>query len=196
MRVLSALALLAVLAAPASAQRSTTSGLFLQLAADGQALNFNEDDFDETDDGGGLALRAGYGVSRVVTLYLGVSGARVDGETNGVINDTYDWTAGELGARFHLLPSARLVPYLDVALRGVAATYDEADLEFRGGGVAFGGGVAYYVSPSVALDAALRVGGGGFDEVQLGGLSADVDADDFGYGEGRFSVGLTFFPLR
>ena len=196
MRILLALALLAALAAPASAQRSTTQGLFLQLSADGQALGFNEDDFDETDDGGGLALRAGYGVSRVVTLYVGVSGAQVDGETNGVINDTYDWTAGEIGARLHLLPSARLVPYLDVALRGVAATYDEADLEFRGGGAALGGGLAYYVSPSVALDVALRFGGGGFEEVQLGGLSADIDADDFGYGEGRFSVGLTAFPLR
>ena len=187
---------LVLAAAPALAQRSTTSGLFLQVSADGQSLAFNEDDFDETDDGGGLGLRAGYGVSRVVSLYAGVSGARVDGETNGVINDTYDWTAGELGARLHLLPSARLVPYLDVALRGVAATYDEADLEFRGGGVAFGGGLAYYVSPTVALDAALRLGGGGFDEVQGGALSLEIDPDDFGYGEGRLSLGLTVFPLR
>lgn len=195
MRTALALVLLAAAAAPASAQ-STTRGLFLQVSADGQSLNFNEDDFRETDGGGGLALRAGYGLSRVVTLYAGVSGAQVDGETNGVINDTYDWTAGELGARLHLLPSARLIPYLDVALRGVAATYDEADLEFRGGGIAFGGGLAYYVTPSVALDAALRLGGGGFDEVQGGALSLDVDPDDFGYGEGRLSVGLTVFPLR
>jgi hypothetical protein len=189
-----ALALLA--AGAASAQPANTSGLFVQLALDGQSLNFNEDDFDETDDGGGLALRAGYGVSRVVTLYLGASGARVDGETNGVINDEYDWAAGEIGARFNLLPSARLVPYLDVALRGVAATYDEADLEFRGGGIALGGGASYFVSPTVALDAALRIGGGGFEEVQLGGLSADIDPDDFGYGEGRLSLGVTFYPLR
>ena len=78
----------------------------------------------------------------------------------------------------------------------MAATYDEADLEFRGGGAALGAGLAVYVSPAVALDVALRVGGGGFDEVQLGRLSADVDADDFGYGEGRLSIGLTAFPLR
>lgn len=193
--VLLALLLLAT-ASAAAAQSPNTRSLFLQVALDGQSLNYNEDSFDETDDGGGLALRAGYGVSRVVTLYLGVSGARVDGETNGVINSEYDWGAGELGARFNLLPSRRLSPYLDVALRGVAATDEETSLEFRGGGVALGGGVAYFVSPTVALDAALRVGAGGFDEVQLGGLSAEIDPDDFGYGEGRLSLGLTVYPLR
>ena len=95
-----------------------------------------------------------------------------------------------------LLPSARLVPYLDVSFRAVAVAYDEADLEFRGGGIALGGGASYFVSPAVALDAALRIGGGGFEEVQLGGLSAEIDPDDFGYGEGRLSLGVTFYPLR
>ena len=200
-----ALALAVVLAAPlASAQRgaryvspsSNTEGLFVQLALDGQALNFNEDDFDETDNGGGLAARVGYGFSPLFTLYGGLSGATIDGETNGVINNEYTFAAGEIGARFNFNRGSDLRPYLDVALRGVSASDDESDLEFRGGGVAFGGGLAYFVSPSVAIDGALRLGGGGFNEVDFGRLSADIDADDFGYGEGRLSLGLTFYPTR
>ena len=56
----------------ASAQRmgvSNTEGLFLQAALDGQSLNYNEDDFQDTDDGGGLALRLGYGFGPRFTLY-------------------------------------------------------------------------------------------------------------------------------
>lgn len=189
---------LAFVTASASAQPavSNTEGLFLQLAADGQALNYNEDDFDDTDNGGGLAARIGYGFSPVFTLYGGLSGASVDGETNGVINNTYSFGAGEIGARFNFNRGSKLRPYLDVALRGVVASDDESDLEFRGGGAAVGGGLAYFVSPTVALDAALRVGGGGFNEVDFGRISANINADDFGYGEGRLSLGVTLYPMR
>ncbi|MEM1116846.1 MAG: outer membrane beta-barrel protein [Bacteroidota bacterium] len=196
MRFLFLAAAFALIAAPASAQRATTDGLFLQVSADAQSLFFNEDDFDQRDDGTGLSLRAGYGVSRVVTLYLGLAGSRVEGATNGVIDQPYDWGGGEIGARVNLLPSRRLQPYLDVALRGVEARNDDFNLEFRGGGVTVGGGVAYFVSPAVALDAGLRFGGGGFNEVQLGRFSVDTDPDDLGYGEGRLSLGATFYPLR
>lgn len=183
-------------ATPATAQSSKTEKLFLQVALDGQALAYNEDDFSDDDAGVGLSLRAGWGVSRVVTLYAGVGGAHIGGEDESVINDEYDWGAVELGARFNLLPSRRLVPYLDVALRGVAAAEDDLDFEFTGGGIAFGGGASYFLSPSVALDAGVRIGGGAFDEMEFGDLSADLGEDDLEYGEARFSLGLTFYPLR
>ena len=48
----------------------------------------------------------------------------------------------------------------------------------------------------MAIDGALRIGGGGFDEVDFGRISSEIDADDFGYGEGRLSLGLTVYPLR
>ncbi len=184
-------------ATPSAAQdRSTTRGLFLQVTLDGQSLDFQEDEFEEVDEGGGLSLRAGWGISRLVTLYLGFGGARMDGETNGVVNSEYDWGSAELGSRFNFRAGRALVPYLDVSLRGVAAREDDLDLEFRGGGIAFGGGLAWYLAPTVALDAALRLGGGTFNEVQWGDITADIDEDDFGYGEGRLSLGLTVYPLR
>ncbi|WP_420456308.1 outer membrane beta-barrel protein [Rubrivirga sp.] len=193
------LPLLAFVAAPLAAQPvgpSNTEGLFLQLALDGQSLNYDEDDFDDTDDGGGAALRVGYGISPVVTFYVGASGAEIDGQTNGVINNTYRFGAGELGARFNLNRGSALRPYLDVALRGVVASDDASDLEFQGGGIAFGGGVAYFVSPTIAFDAALRLGGGQFTEVDLGRIALDIEDRDIGYGEGRLSVGVTAYPFR
>jgi Outer membrane protein beta-barrel domain len=193
--LLSSLALALISTAAAAQERSNTDDLFLQITLDGQSLDYRDDDFEDVDEGGGLSLRAGWGVSRLVTLYLGFTGARVDGESNGVVNDEYDWGAAELGARFNFRSGRTLVPYVDVALRGVSARDEDFDLEFRGGGIAFGGGVSYFVAPTVALDAALRIGGGAFDEVQLGSITADIDEDDFGYGEGRMSLGLTIYPL-
>lgn len=183
-------------AAPASAQSSNTEKLFLQVTLDGQGLAYNEDDFSDGDGGGGLSLRAGWGVSRVVTLYAGFGGARMDEEMDSFIGNEYDWGTAEVGARFNLLPSRRFVPYLDVALRGVSATDDDLDFDFTGGGIALGGGASYFISPSVALDAAFRIGGGSFEDVEFGSLATDIDEDDFEYGEGRFSLGLTFYPLR
>jgi len=176
--------------------KSNTERLFLQVTLDGQSVDYREDAFSETDSGGGLTLRAGWGVSPLVTLYAGVTGATIDGDTNGITDDAYSFGGGELGVRFNFRSGRSLVPYADVALRGVAATEEDLDLEFRGGGITLGGGVAYYVTPAIAIDAGLHFGGGRFNEVQVGDLTADIDSDDFGYGEGRLSFGLSFYPLR
>ncbi len=193
MRLLLLLALVAPLAAqPASP--SNTEGLFVHLALDGQSLRYDEDTLDQTDSGGGLALRVGYGFSPVFTLYGGASGATIGGDTNGVIRDEYQFGAGEIGARINLNRGRALRPYLEVALRGVVASDDDTALEFRGGGIALGGGLAYFVSPTIAFDAALRIGGGAFNEVDFGRVSLDLE--DVNYGEGRFSLGVTAYPFR
>ena len=176
--------------------KSNTERLFLQVSLDGQSLDYREEAFSDTVNGGGLSIRAGWGVSELVTIYAGFMGATIDGETNGITGDEYSWSGGELGVRLNFRSGQSLVPYADFALRGVAATEDDLDLEFRGGGFTLGGGVSYFVTPAIALDAGLRFGGGNFNEVQVGNISAGLDEDDFGYGEGRLSFGLTFYPLR
>ena len=187
--------------APAHAQeetgvKSNTERLFLQVSLDGQSLDYREEAFSDTDDGGGLSIRAGWGISPLVTLYAGIMGATMDGQTNGITGNEYSWSGGELGVRLNFRSGRSLVPYANVALRGVAATEDDLDLEFRGGGFTLGGGVSYFMTPAVALDLGLHFGGGRFDEVQVGRISNGIDEDDFGYGEGRLSLGLTFYPLR
>ena len=198
-RTVPVLALLLAVAAPASAQsRSNTEGLYLGGSLGSTALFFDEADYDVNDEGGGLNLRVGYGFSRLFTLYLGVGGARIDGVNNGLVNDEYDFGYGELGALFHFSSARRAwVPYLDIALAGVEASYDDDfDLAFRGGALALGGGVKYYVSEPLALDFGLRVRGGAFDEVETGRARFDLNADDFEFGTAQLTFGLSWFPFR
>ncbi len=197
--LLLSLAALLGLAGSARAQApSNTERLFVQATLDGMRLHFDEDNFDESDEGGSLNLRVGYGISRVVTLFAGASGSRMDGENNGLIDDDYGFGVGEIGARFHFGAERRaLVPYLEVGLQGAAATYeDDFDLEFRGGALGLGGGLAYYVSEPLALDVGLRFAGGAFDEVDLGGVAFDLDEDDFGFGVSRLTFGISWYPFR
>lgn len=180
----------------ASAQESNTRKLFLQTSIDAQSLNYNEDNFDSADRGGGFSFRAGWGISDLTTLYIGINGSRMNDVNNGVIDREYEFGAFEIGSRFNFRSGQPLVPFVDVALRGVATQLLDIDLEFLGGGITIGGGASYFVSPTVALNAGLRVGFGGFNEIRFGQLSTSVDSDEFGYGEARFSFGVIFYPLK
>ena len=178
------------------AQDSNTRKLFLQTSIDGQSITYRDDGFDSADRGGGFSFRVGWGVSGLTTLYIGVNGSKLDGVNNGVIDEEYEFGAFEIGARFNFRSGQTLVPFADVALRGVATQLQDVDLEFLGGGLTLGGGASYFVSPTVALTAGLRFGFGNFNEIKLGGITADLDAADFGYGEIRYSFGVIFYPLR
>lgn len=177
---------------------SRTQKLFFSVGLEGTRIYFDEDDLDTSDGGGGLGLQIGYGFTRTFSLYLGVSGAVMDGENNGVIEDEYALGVGEIGTQLHFGGGRRaLVPYLDFAFSGVSATYDERfELEFRGGAFSFGGGLRYFVSEPLALDVGLRASLGGFNEVELERIAVDIDEDDFGFGLTRLALGLTWFPLR
>lgn len=192
MRSLLLLAVAALCAAPLAAQ-SHTEGLFLHAAVGGQTVSYGGQDFDDTDEGGALAVRAGYGVSPVVTVYLGAVGGRMNGEREA---ERYALSAGELGARVAFRRGAALRPYLDVALRGVTARDDDTAFTLRGGGLAVGGGLAYFLSPSVALDAALHLGAGQITEVSFGRVTVGVRDEELDVVESRLTVGLTAYPFR
>ena len=178
------------------AQDSNTRKLFLQTSIDGQSLSYRDDGFDSADRGGGFSFRVGWGISDLTTLYIGINGSRLDGINNGVIDREYEFGAFEVGARFNFRTGHTLVPFADVALRAVATQLQDVDLEFLGGGMTVGGGASYFVTPSVALTAGLRFGTGRFNEIKLGGISADLNNNDFGYGEIRYSFGVIFYPLK
>ena len=178
-------------------RRSQTDRLFLAIGRDGQSLTLDEDGFSNGDTGGGLTLRAGWGVSDQFTIYLGFGAAAMEGDIEGETFD-YAWGGIDLGTRFNFRAGEAVVPYLDAGLRGVAAVYDEGgiDLELTGGGFTFGGGVSFFVSPAVAFDLGLRLGAGNINEITLGNISTDLDGDEFGYGEVRCSLGMVCYPLR
>lgn len=177
-------------------QESNTRKLFLQTSIDGQSLNYSDNSFSGTDGGGGFSFRAGWGISELATLYIGVNGSRLDGEGNGVISEEYEMGALEIGSRFNFRSGESWVPFVDIALRGVGVQLLDVDLEFAGAGIMIGGGVSYFVSPTIALTAGLRVGVGAFNEITLGNISAQLDDNEIGYSEARLSFGVIFYPLR
>ena len=180
----------------AQGQASNTRKLFLETSIDGQSLSYRNDGFDSADRGGGFSFRAGWGISDLTTLYIGVNGSRLDGVNNGVIDQEYEYGAFEIGSRFNFRTGEALVPFADVALRGVASQLQSVDLEFLGGGITLGGGASYFVSPTIALTAGLRFGFGTFNEIKLGSISAELNEQEFGYGEIRYSFGVIFYPLK
>lgn len=175
-----------------------TQKLFMNVGLNGNSLHLDESNFDERDGGGGLALRVGYGFTPTFAMYLGFSGARMNGDNNNVINDNYDLGIGEFGARFHFGKKLKSPTfYLDVSLQGVAATYEEAfELEFTGGGLGLGAGLLVFVGNKLALDFGLRGSGGQFSQIRLDNVSVSIAEEEIRYGITRLGFGITWFPMR
>lgn len=188
--------LLALLAAvPAQAQRYDRSGFALGARVYGAGLSVESDGEDETNSGGGLDVRVGYGFNRTVSVFLNVGGARMQPEADAA--DTYTLGTADLGAQVNLLPSKAVNPYLRLALTGQTAVFDvpgtSEDLEARGGGITAGVGLQVALSRSAQLDFSLDATGGRFTELAFDGESTDnFDAIDSGIA--RLGVGLTFMP--
>lgn len=203
--------LLLLLAAPAAAYAqapppsaalpaSHTDGLFLHARTGGHGIAY-EDGIDDAD-GGGLGLRVGYGFNDRFTLYLGVEGAGLTGSRgfDGLGSDEeYGIAYVELGSRFHFRPGRKLVPYADAAISVIGLGYDGTggydgnDVTYGGAGVSLGGGVLYFLSPTLALDGGLAFTPGSLLEQHVGGQTEDVDIKLTG---ARIHVGLTFYPFR
>lgn len=171
-----------------------TEKLFLNFELNSQGLSVDRDN-DDTDRGGGMGLRVGYGFTPTFSMYLGLTGARM--EIREDRNDTYGLGVAELGTRLHFgrkLKSPTF--YLDIALQGVVAQADEPDISFSGGGLGIGGGLLVFVGQKLALDFGLRGSAGNFSEFRVGNLTVNIDEEDVRYGVGRLSVGITWFPMR
>lgn len=193
---LSLIALMICLPVAAQENESRTEKLFLNVTLGAQGLYFDGAGMKENDPGGSISLRAGWGFTELFTLYLSLNGAQMNGGGNPFVGDDYEWGALELGGRFNFRSGKKLVPFADAALRAVAVVREDIDLEYLGGGITLGGGASYYLTPAVALEVGLRLGWGGFNEVEQGTVMLALDPDDFGYAESRLSFGLVFYPFR
>jgi hypothetical protein len=200
MQRLAPLFVLLLAAAPAlhaQGARSHTDGLFLHARTGGHGIAF-EDAGDDT--GASIGLRAGYGFSDRFTLYVGLEGGGLDGQSRLQGLDT-DQTSGvayvELGGRYHFRPGHRFVPYADAALTliGVGSENDayDGDVGYGGAGLSVGGGALYFVTPSIAVEGGVSFTPGSLMERELGGASEDVSVGVAGV---RMHVGLTLYPFR
>lgn len=183
---------------PLAGQKSTTRGLNVGVHFQAATLAIQGGD---PDGGGGMGARIGYGLNRIVTLYLEGDGIAVDSEGSDELKGT--WTLGhmDLGARFHFANTLRAwVPYLDVAVGGRFAGIkdlqvngvEQPDIEFNGGALSFGGGISIYFTQAFAMDLGVKFSGGKFTEVSVGSGSLsglDIDASST-----RLKLGIVWWP--
>ncbi len=184
--------------APLSAQNSTTRGLNLGVHVQAASLSVEDADAQE---GGGLGIRIGYGLNRIITLYVELDGASV--EVENAENLRGNWALGhaDFGARFHFANSLRRwVPYLEAAIgaRGVSVSdpfvgnEEIDDVTFSGGAFSVGGGLDVYFTQTLALDLGLKFSTGEFNQIDVGAVSIrnlDIDANST-----RFKVGIVWWP--
>lgn len=182
----------------ASAQLSTSRGLSLGAHLLGTSISVEDSD---AQSGGGLALRAGYGVNRIVTVFLQVDGSQIDLEDDAGVSGSWQLAHADLGARFHFASTLRRwVPYLDVSFGARTVSVSDAIIDgenegkvsFTGADFTAGGGISIFFKPTLAFDASLKWSTGTFDEVDVGSVTLrdlDIDAKS-----ARFGVGLMWWP--
>lgn len=187
-----------LLAMPLEAQESTTRGLHLGFHLQGASLKVEDSD---PAGGGGAGFRVGYGINRIVTLFLEADGVTVEAGDPNIFSGEWALGHGEFGARFHFANSLRSwVPFLEVSVGGRAASVksvtagnlDWGDINVSGGVFSVGGGIYAYFTETLALEVDVRFSGGQFTKVDLGGLTFnDLDIEA---ASSRFKVGIVWWP--
>jgi hypothetical protein len=197
-------AILAVFAAgvtalPSSAlaQRSTTRGWTVAAHLQGAALSVDDGD---PDGGGGFGLRAGYGFNRKWAPYFEIDAIVFD-VANPEFGGYWSMAHVDFGLRYSFANSLRRwVPFLEGAVGARGVKVDDAtidgddvgDINFSGGSFSLGGGVGYYVTQKVALEALIKFTGGRFEDQNIGNVTIhnlDIEAQST-----RIKIGVAWWP--
>ena len=155
----------------------------------------------ETELGGGIGLRVGYGFTPMFAVYLGADLARQDSGVED-IDGNFGLAHLEIGGRASFpLAGQRVMPYVTAAVGGRAVGAevededgDTFDMSLSGKMLSLGGGVQYFVSPKLAIDGGLTVGFGKFGSYEEDGDDEDIDADNTT--AIRMRVGVSWYPVR
>lgn len=196
--VLSALVAGAALSAGSLSAQSSTSGFMLNAHLTGTSLSGTVDDSD-AESGGGVGLALGYGFNERITLLLNVDASRMEyeeGEDEDLDDGEFDLATADLALRLNFgNPGQRLRPYVTTGFTGVVMGDETEDVELAiaGGGITLGGGLEYFFTRSLALDAALNVTTGSFTTVEVDDEEEDLDAG-IGFNHGRLQLGVTWHP--
>jgi hypothetical protein len=175
---------------------SNTQGFFLNLRAGGYGVGF-EGDRDGT--GGGFGARLGYGLSERWTLFAGFEGGRIsdgDGFEGLPDGDDYGLLYVDAGARFHFRTESRLVPFIEGSVNVAGVWFDDTQDDqatYGGAAASLGGGLLWFVTPTVALETSALFGAGALMDAEIGGVDQDVDISMAGV---RLQVGISVYPNR
>ena len=186
------------LAAPASAQESTTRGFVLGLHVGGASIKVEDGD---RANGGGGGLFVGYGLNRSFTLFARADGTNIEVEDDVETQGTWVMGHVDLGARFNFANSLRsVVPYLEGAFTArvvevsdlpTGNTFGVEEISFSGGAFSLGGGIMIYASETLAIDLGLLFSGGEFTDVTVGNTT--VSGFDLDTQSTRFNVGVAWW---
>ncbi|HEX8322153.1 outer membrane beta-barrel protein [Longimicrobium sp.] len=183
----------------AHAQTSDTRGWMVNVHVAGTATGGAGQDA-EMRRGGALGVAVGYGFSDRLALLLSADGGRVkypgpvmaDGGATG----SYDQLTIDIALRASFLDEhSPLRPYLASGITGVAESPrpDDAGIVTSGGGITIGGGLQYFTSSRVAIDAGLLVTAGSFTGFEVDGEKHEYD-EGLGFSHSRLQLGITWHP--
>ena len=180
------------------ADRSNTTGFFLNGHVGGAASNVEDGD---TEAGFGGGMLVGYGFSPQWQLFIGGDATSMD-ISNPNITGGYTFYQGDIGARLNFPdPSAAFVGYIVGALTGqfaqgtITGGDDQGrDAELAGWGGTVGTGFHYFFTPMLALDTVVQFTFGQFSHADITGAQAGKLDNSLQNWVTRLNVGLTWYP--
>lgn len=169
---------------PGSGIASTRQGFSASLRAHGMSYS-DDDEVNNSFSGGGGDLTLGYGISPSISVHANLSGSTGSG-------DVLDLGLGAfgIGGRFHINGgNAKLVPFVGAGASFQSASFTAdgvtGSLDYSGAGGEVEGGLLYFFSPTLALDAGLSAAFATLTNDNNDELSASII---------RVGVGLSFRP--
>lgn len=174
---------------PLQAQDIDDKGFFIGASLLGTSFQLDIPGLeDETDTGGGLALKGGYNFNTNLALYLSLDGSSMSQDEE----DNYSFVHFDLGVEGRLGDyESSFRPFGRLSLLGAAATIDtgDGDAEISGTGFGAGIGVHYFVNSNFALEVGYTHSWININEVSFGGFSVEIDENGR---SGRLGVGFTY----
>lgn len=191
--------------------RAGPVGFFLSLEADKSTIQSPELRSDDRQAGGGVAVRLGWGITRVVSFFaegtvsalnLPDSQFTKDGIAGSLTGRTLQLDHREVGVRLHFPDLGRsAVPFLEVAYTSRRLTQDSfrgdlgmvrGDAVLTGTGVTLGAGLLYFVVPAWAVGTGVKWTAGAFDSYRLS--DAGVGTTSISATSLRGNLGVSWFP--
>jgi len=181
-------------------RRTNTNGFIVGLAFDASSIR-SDGLNNSTETGPGVAGLLGWGVTKNIALILDMSGAQISS-----VSGNYNLGHADIGARFHFVNRTAFVPFIDagyagrvVMMRNVTLTDTQGavstgTLSYMGSGIAAGGGLEYFVTPSIAFGGSYKWTTGKFTQVRFDNTAVDglplPEATS-----ARFNMGFTWYPM-
>ena len=191
-----------VVASTTSAQ-SNSSAVMLNVHLNGTQVALDNADTAET--GAGIGFRLGWGITKKLTLFVGLDTSSIETGDPSINNGKYGLLEANIGGRYSFRVGQKAMPYLEFGLTTARLTAQvtgtdasgalvEGKAHTSGMGSMYGGGLSYYVARTLAIDLGLHFAGVAFDDLKVNEVrvhNSDVDA-----AISRISLGLVWYPIR